>query len=66
MGAVHKSMTCSWLFMFVQLNKRVVVCGSVLQRGHSGDGCLTLSILFKYERSWASVRRVARGNVVSE
>ena len=33
--------------MFVQLNK----CGSVLQRGHSGDGCLTSSILFKYERS---------------
>ena len=27
--------------MFVQLNKCVVVCGSVLQRGHSGDGCLT-------------------------
>ena len=35
----------------VQLNKCVVVCGSVLQRGHSGDGCLTSSILFKYERS---------------
>ena len=33
--------------MFVQLNKCVVV----FQRGHSGDGCLTLSILFKYERS---------------
>ena len=26
------------------------MCGSVLQRGHSGDGCLTSSILFKYER----------------
>ena len=37
--------------MFVQLNKCVVVCGSVLERGHSGDGCLTSSILFKYERS---------------
>ena len=56
--------------MFVQLNK-CVVCGSVLQRGHSGDGS---SILFKYERSrrhlfvlsWAMVRRVARGSVVSE
>ena len=55
--------------MFVQLNKCVVVCGSVLQRGHSGDGCLTSSILFKYEHrwrhlfvlSWARVRRVARG-----
>ena len=60
--------------MVVQLNKCVVVCGSNLQRGHSGDGCFTSSILFKYERSrgylfvlsWASVRRVARGSVVSE
>ena len=59
--------------MFVQLNKRVVVCGSVLQK-HSGDGCLTSSILFKNERSRghlfvlsrARVRRVARGSVVSE
>ena len=55
--------------MFVQLNKCVVVCGSVLQREHSCGGCLTASILFKYERSrghlfvlsWARVRRVARG-----
>ena len=60
-------MTCSGVF--VQLNKCVVVCGYVLQRGHSGDGCLTVSILFKYERSrghlfvlsWARVRRVAQG-----
>ena len=60
--------------MFVQLNKCVVVCGSFLQRGHSGDGCLTLSILFKYERSrghWFvlsldRVRRAARGRVISE
>ena len=44
------------------------MCGSVLQRGHSGDGCLTSSILLKYERgrgdvfvlSWTRVRRVAR------
>ena len=42
--------------------------------GTSGDGCLTSSILFKYERSrghlfvlsWARVRRGARGSVVSE
>ena len=40
----------------------------------SGDGCLTSSILFKYERgkghlyvlSWARVRRVARGSAASE
>ena len=57
--------------MLVQLNK-CVVCGSDLQRGHSGDGCLTSSILFKYERSmghlvvlsWAWVRWVARGSDV--
>ena len=56
--------------MFVQLNKCVVVCGSVLQS--SGDDCLTSSILFKYEcsrghlfvLSWARVRRVARGGGV--
>ena len=36
--------------MFVHLNKCVGVCGSVLQRGHSGDGCSTSSILFQYER----------------
>ena len=66
-------MTCSCvLFMFVQLNKWVVVCGSVLPRGHSGDGCLISSILFKYERSrghlfvlsLARVRRVAQGSDV--
>ena len=50
------------------------VCGSDLQRGHIGDECLFSSILFKYERSrgylfilsWARVRRVAMGSVVSE
>ena len=39
------------VFMLVQLNKCVIVCGSDLQRGHSGDGCLSSSILFKYENS---------------
>ena len=60
--------------MLVQWNKCVVVRRSDLQRGHSGDGCWTSSILFKYERSrgplvvlsWVRVRRVARGSVVSE
>ena len=59
--------------MLVELNKCVVVCGSDLQRGHSGAGCLALSILFKYESSsghlfvlsWTSVRRVALRSVVS-
>ena len=44
------------------------MCRSVLQGGHSGDGCLTSSILFQYERSrghlfvlsWARVGRVVR------
>ena len=36
-GSVHKSVTFR--------------CGSDLQRGHSGDGCLSSSILFKYECS---------------
>ena len=57
----------------MQLNK-CVVCGSVLQRGNSGDGRLTPSTSFKHERSRghlpvpsrARVRRVTRGSVVSE
>ena len=32
--------------MLVQLNKCVVLCGSDLQKGHNGDGCLSSSILF--------------------
>ena len=60
--------------MLVQLNKCVVVCGSDLQRGHSGDRRLSSSILFKYEPSsghlfvlsWARVRWIALGSVVSE
>ena len=58
--------------MLVQLNKCVVVCGSDLQRGRSGDRCLSSSILYEYEcsmghlfvLSWARVRRVARGSDV--
>ena len=74
MGAVHKSVTFRCVFILVQLNKCVVVCGSDLQRGQSDDRCFSSSILFKYECSmghlfvlgWARVRRVARGSVVSE
>ena len=59
--------------MLVQLNKCVVVCGSDLQKGN-GDGCLSSSILRKYEScrghlfvlSWARVWRVALESVVSE
>ena len=41
-------MTFSYVFILVQLNK-CVGCASVLQKGHSGDGWLCSSILFKYE-----------------
>ena len=59
------------IIMLIQLNK-CVVCGSDLQRGHSGDGRLSSSILFKYESSrghlfvlsWARIRRVALGSDV--
>ena len=72
-GAVQNSVTFSCVFVWVQLNKCVVVCGSDFQRGHSGDGCLSSSNLFKYERSmghsfvlsWARVRQVALRSVVS-
>ena len=48
-----------------------MLCGSDLQRGYSGDGCLSSSILFKYEHSrghlfvlsWATVYRVALRSV---
>ena len=47
---------------------------SMLQRGHSGDGCVLASTLCKYELrkgdlvvlSWAMVRRVRRGSLSSE
>ena len=46
----------------------------MLQRGHSGDGCVLASILCKYDLrkgalfvlSWARVRRVRRGSLFSE
>ena len=49
-------------------------CVWVLQRGNSGDGCDLASTLCKYDLrkrdlfvlSWASVRRVWRGNISSE
>ena len=52
----------------------MLLCVVLICRGYSGDGCLTSSILFKYERSkghlfalgWARVRRVARGVMYCE
>ena len=34
-----RNVTLICVFILVQLNKCVVACGSVLQRGHGGDGC---------------------------
>ena len=47
-------------------------CVWILQRGHSGDGCVLASILCRYDLrkgdlfvlSWARVRRVRRGSHV--
>ena len=49
-------------------------CVWMLQRGHSGDGCVLALTLCKYELrkgdlfvlSWARVRRVRRGSLSSE
>ena len=49
-------------------------CVWMLQRGHSGDGCVLASTLCMYDLrkrdlfvlSWARVRRVRRGNLSSE
>ena len=46
----------------------------MVQRGHSGDGCVLASTLCKYDLrkgnlfvlSWARVRRVMRGSISSE
>ena len=51
-----------------------VSCVWMLQRGHSGDGCVLASTLCKYDLrkgdlfvlSWARVRRVRRGSISSE
>ena len=51
-----------------------VVCVSMLQREHSGDGCVLASTLCKYDLrkgdlfflSWAMVRRVIHGGISSE
>ena len=50
------------------------MCVWLLQRWHSGDGCVLASTLCKYDLrkgdlfvlSWARVRRVRRGSISSE
>ena len=51
-----------------------MLCVWMLQKGHSGDGCVLASTLCKYNLrkvdlfvlSWARVRRVRRGSISSE
>ena len=57
----------------MQLNKCLVVFGSIFQTEHSDDGWFSSMILFTYEgrvgdlfKSWARVRRVSMGSSVSE
>ena len=60
--------------MRVQLKRLCVSCVWMLQRGHSGDGCVLVSILCTYDLrkgdlfvlSWAMVRRVMRRSISSE
>ena len=50
------------------------VCVWMLQRGHSGDGCVLASTVCKYDSrkgdlfvlSWAMMQRVRRGSLSSE
>ena len=67
-GSVHKSRGDNVVRMWVQLKRLCVSCVWMLQRGHSGDGCVLASTLCKYDLrkgdlfvlSWARVRRVRR------
>ena len=73
-GSVHKSRGDNVVRMGVQLQRCCVSCVWMLQRGHSGDGCILASTLCKYDlrkgdlfvMSWARVRRVRRGSLSSE
>ena len=60
--------------MWMQLKRWCVSYVWMLQRGHSGDGCVLASTLCKYDLrkgdlfvlSWARVRWVRRGSLSSE
>ena len=79
--STHSLDPCLWgesdhpmLRMWVQLKRWCASGVWVLQRGHSGDGCVLASTLCKYDfrkgylfvLSWARVRRVMRGSIFSE
>ena len=64
-GSVHKSSGDNVMRMWVQLKRSCVSCVCMLQRGHSGDGCvLRRGDLFVL--SWARVQRVIWGSISSE
>ena len=73
-GSVHKSRGDNVVRMWVQLKRWCVSCVWMLQRGHSGDGCVLASTLCKYDLrkrdlfvlSWARARRVSQGGLSSE
>ena len=65
-GSAHKSSGDNVVRMWVQLKRWCVSCVWMLQRGYSGDGCVLVSTLFKYDLkkgdlfvlSWARVRNI--------
>ena len=73
-GSVHKSRGDNVVHMWVQLKRLCVSCVWMLQRGHSGVGCVLALTLCKYDwrkgdlfvLSWPRVRRVRRGSLSSE
>ena len=67
-GSVYKYMGNNVVRMCMQLKRWCASCVWMLQRGHSGDGCVLASTLCKYDLrkgdlfvlSWARVRQVRR------
>ena len=49
MGSVHKSRGANVVRMWVQLKRWCVSCVCMLQRTHSGEGCVLASTLYKYD-----------------
>ena len=48
-GSVPKSRGDNVVRIWVQLKRSCVSCVWMLQRGHSGDGCVLASTLCKYD-----------------
>ena len=48
-GSIHKSRGDNVVRMWVQLKRGCVSCVWMLQRGHSGDGCVWASTSCKYD-----------------